>query len=352
MEREFLAAAIRHILSPEDQLRHPAYAALTAALSENQMALDLLSSVDERQQNPTLLLAILHLAALRGDETLTPLYESLNRGEIIDTEAFARTVVHYLEHHVEVVRAELDRMTQTNEVNRTAVLATVISDVARQLGHDEITLVDVGCSMGLNLFPDQVTIAKTDDGNPATLVTQCLSEGFVRSRVPRITRRIGVDQNLLSASDPEDVLWLKACLWPEERRRVQRFDAILAALPNWPKPEFRSGDAIGQVRQLLEEIGDEPVYLINSWVLYYFTDEDRVAWRALIDEYRAKRTIVWISFEHELMGLTLKFPHVPEPAPRKGATQVVVTSSAQDSTHWGWCHPHGHWFSVASGPKA
>lgn len=350
--RVLLASAYRHILAPEDKERLPAYAALTLALAESNSALELLAAAEEHQQNPTLILAILHLAALRGDETLSPLYSALDEGKFVEPDRFAATVVHYLEGHVDELKTELWRATQTNEVNRSAVLATVIGDVAHQLRHDRITLVDVGCSMGLNLFPDKVRVADQEDGDPATLITTCLSGDFTRQPVPTITHRVGIDLNLLSASSPDDVLWLRACLWPEERRRVQRFEAILHSLPDWPQPEFRGGDAIKQVRRLLTEPGSEPMYLLNSWVLAYFTDDERRAWRAMIDEFLPVRPIVWISFEHPWVGLSLNFPAVPGEPPRKGATQVVVTASTEDSRHWGWCHPHGHWFSVGAGPKA
>ena len=349
---EELANRYRHILSPEDRERHPAYAALCDNLAESHTALELLGAVHDRQQNPTLILAILHYLALTGHPVLDPLYRALQAGRPIAPKAFARSVVAVLEAEPELLRRELWRSTQTNEPNRSATLSAVIGDVARTWGHGQITLIDVGTSMGFNLFPDLVTVVAKDQGDDAALVTECFTPSFVRSPVPLIGRRVGLDQNVLLPSKADDVAWLTACLWPEESRRLRRFTALLEAMKGWPEPVRVAGNAVDLIDYEVT-FDDTPTYVINSWVLAYFSLEERTKWRDTMDYHFADReNLVWISMEHPSINNSLRFPEAPSTAPRPGASEIVVTSSSSHSTHWGWSHPHGHWFSVDSGPKA
>ena len=351
-DEEELSNRYRHILSPEDRSRLPGYAALCDALAESRTALELLGSVHARQQNPTLILAVLHFLALTGHPILGPAYRALHEGRLIDSDDFARNVVAVLEAEPELLRRELWRSTQTNEPNRSAVLAAAIGDVARTLGHGQINLIDVGTSMGFNLFPDLVTVVATDDGNDADLVTECFTTDFVRSPVPQIERRVGLDQNVLFPSKADDVAWLTACLWPEESRRLRRFTAVLEQMKRWPEPIRVAGNALDLIDYEVT-FDDTPTYVINSWVLAYFSLEERAQWRDTMDyQFAEREDLVWISMEHPSIHDSLRFPEAPRNVPRPGASEIVVTSSFYPSTHWGWTHPHGHWFSVDSGPKA
>ena len=347
-----LANRYRHILAPEYRERLPAYAALCDALAESHTALELLGSVNPRQQNPTLVLAILHYLALRGHHVLAPLYRELHEGHPVDANAFAATVVAVLESEPESIQRELHRSTQTNEPNRSAVLSAVIGDVARTLGHSTIDLIDVGTSMGFNLYPDLITVASQDNGSDATLVTTCFTPGFTRSLVPTVRRRIGIDQNLLYPDNQDDVWWLQACLWPEETRRLRRFNALLDQMRQWPAPERIAGNALDVFKTQIQNL-TTPTYIVNSWVLAYFSLEERAQWRSIMDSLcNQSELVVWISMEHPSINATLDFPEAPKNSPRPGASEIVVTSSNASSAHWGWTHPHGHWFSVDSGPKA
>jgi hypothetical protein len=106
-DEEKLANRFRYILSPEDRERLPAYAALCDALAESHTALSLLGAVHDRQQNPTLILAILHYLALTGHPVLGPLYRELHEGRLVVPETFARTVVEVLQTDPELIPNEL-----------------------------------------------------------------------------------------------------------------------------------------------------------------------------------------------------------------------------------------------------
>ena len=100
---------------------------------------------------------------------------------------FARTVRDVVDHDTDLFRRELHRSTQTNEPNRSAVLAAVVGDVATRAGWSTLTLIDVGCSMGLNLFPDLVRRASVDDGTmliaPSLVSNSSISAPTSRTRI-------------------------------------------------------------------------------------------------------------------------------------------------------------------------
>ena len=64
-------ARLRYRLSfsPEDHDRLPFYSSLLRALEDDEVGLELLASIEVEQRNPMLVLAALHLAALRGHDT-------------------------------------------------------------------------------------------------------------------------------------------------------------------------------------------------------------------------------------------------------------------------------------------
>ena len=131
-ERPFDAAcAYLCSLSPEDRERHPRYAALIDTLAQSELARQLLGEARAEQRNPMLVLAALHYAARGGDEVLAPLYESIDS---IEPDDFARGVLARLETTPSLVRAQLHRMTQTNEPGRSAVLVGVLRELRARPG--------------------------------------------------------------------------------------------------------------------------------------------------------------------------------------------------------------------------
>src|SRR5580692_10253598 len=80
----------------EDHDRLPFYSALMIALEQDLVAQELLAGVRVEQRNPMLVLASLHLAALRGHPVLTGIYSDARHGVLRDPAASARDVVNVL----------------------------------------------------------------------------------------------------------------------------------------------------------------------------------------------------------------------------------------------------------------
>lgn len=328
-------------LAPEDYERLPFYSALLHALEEDELALELLASVRVEQRNPMLILATLQLAALRGHHVLGPIYDAARRGLLDDPEAAAHEVLTALHESPWLVRRELGRSTQTNEPGRSAVLQAVISDiVARTPG--AIDVIDVGTSAGINLRFDRFPVRSHDDGHPLTLICDDLTPVNRAGPLPKVNARVGIDPHPLNLESDEDRCWLKACLWPEERRRHERFDAIVAAYPSWPAATVLQGGALERMSDAFALTDPHTLTVVmNTWVAFYFREEERTAYFDELTRRCRDDNVAWISIESTLIewsGVT-----VDEAAHHRGASQIMVTQSSATPSIWGWCHAHGRW---------
>ncbi len=329
----------------EDHERLPFYSALMKRLEVDHVAQELLAGVRVEQRNPMLVLASIHLAALRGHPVLAPIYHDARYGLITDPEDAARQVLVVVHAEPDMVRSELHRSTQTNEPGRSAVFQSVIALIARR-GHPSINLVDVGTSAGINLYFDQFPVRATDDDNPLTLV--CRDETSVdRSlALPEVASRVGIDPSPLDLDVEDDRLWLQACLWPEEPRRLARLEGIISKLSSWPSTTVRRGTAAERLGDAIA-LGDpsDLTVVINSYVVAYFSGADQMAYYEDMVERCATGNVAWISLESPFMVNWPTSSTSSENA-RKGATQVLVTLPGGSPTEWGWCHHHGLWLDL------
>src|SRR5665213_1421480 len=329
----------------EDHERLPFYSALMIALERDPVAQEMLASVRVEQRNPMLVLASIHLAALSGHPVLAPIYLDARHGLIGDPDRAAREVIGVVNAEQELVRSELHRSTQTNEPGRSAVFQSVIALIA-QRGHSLINLVDVGTSAGINLHFDQFPVREMDDGNPLTLICHDQIPMDRSLPLPRVFSRVGIDPSPLDLSDDGDRLWLQACLWPEEPRRIDRLDAIIEQRPAWPKTTILRGTAAQRLGDAIA-LGDQSslTVVLNSYVAAYFSQEDQTAYFEDMVERCAHSNVAWISLESPYMVNWPTSSRSSEGA-KSGATQVLVTLPGEAPRDWGWCHHHGLWTKV------
>ncbi|PYC61748.1 hypothetical protein C7C45_33155, partial [Micromonospora arborensis] len=101
-----------------------------------------------------------------------------------------------------------------------------------------IALLEVGASAGLNLYPDRYAYRYGDhqvgSGEP---VLECAASGLEPPvRVPQVVWRAGLDLNPPDVTDPDDVSWLDALIWPEHAHRRARPRAAAAGAAADPPP--------------------------------------------------------------------------------------------------------------------
>lgn len=328
----------------EDHERLPFYSALIKLLEDDPRAQALLAGVRVEQRNPMLILASLHLAALRGHSVLAPIYESARHGTMLDFNSSARAVLHVVHDDPELVRGEMQRSTQTNEPGRCAVFQAVVARIAQR--HPSINLVDVGTSAGINLYFDKFSVRGIDDGAALTLV--CHDETAINRvlPLPEIVSRVGIDPSPLDLDNEDDRLWLEACLWPEEPRRMERLEAIAAARTTWPPSTILRGTAAQRLSDAIA-LGNASslTVVVNSYVAGYFTASEQMDYFEEMTQRCLNDNVAWLSLESPFM---VNWPTVDVRASAMpiGATQILVALPGGAPTTWGWCHHHGKWLNL------
>jgi hypothetical protein len=356
-EREDVSRRYRFALSPEDQSAHPCYAALCRAFSSDSLLIDLLLSVPLAQRNAMLVLAALHFQALSGHRELAPLYAQLGTQLSLAPDDFARRVVDIVHREPTVVSSLLTRHTQTNEPGRSAVFQAVLRELYRR-GIDEVNLIDVGTSAGLNLYVDHYTIVR--EPAPPThsalrFSYESLDAADLDGPLPAVRSRIGVDLHPLDLRSAPDAQWLRACLWPEDPVRLNRLMALEQIVPTWPPLTFIQAGALEGVERALEMVDPDAANVImHSWAAAYFEPDLQTNFAARMRELVSTHRASWVYLEWPRAVAGLSPPTPETPAPRTGASQIVVAMAGGQPEGWGWCHPHGRWvsFSPASGPNA
>ncbi|MCP9624043.1 DUF2332 domain-containing protein [Nocardia otitidiscaviarum] len=182
------------------------------------------------------------------------------------------------DHWTHVVEVALRRRTQTNEPGRTAVLLPVLTQIPGPL-----SLIEVGASAGLCLYPDRYSYRYDDEVNidptdgVSTVVLPCTTSGNppLPARLPTVTSRVGVDVNPLDVNDPDDVRWLECLVWPEQHHRLRRLRAAVA-IARFDAPRLVVGDLLDSVAELVDAAPSATtVVVFGSAVLSYLAPDAR-----------------------------------------------------------------------------
>ena len=145
------------------------------------------------------------------------------------------------------------------------------------------------------------------------------------------------------------VRWLRACLWPHDRVRRERFDAAVAIVRAAGWPARAEADCAAAIEPWLDGLpaGVQPV-VFNSWVLAYFTPAERAAHIARMQDLVAQRGVAWLSAEGP--GLLLgQLPPAPVADERAGSAEIANASLWWSSLPGApprlvaRSHAHGRW---------
>ena len=291
----------------------PAYERLALAVAQDGELLTLLATVPDGKAQPNLLFGVVRLLG----------------GPVDDPAAFLRFAV---DEWPAVEKELCRRATQTNEAGRCALLLPVLADLPQPLA-----LLEVGASAGLCLYPDRYAYRyggiALGDGKP---VLDCAATGMTPpSKLPEVVWRAGLDLNPLDVTDPDDVAWLQALIWPEHTHRRARLGAAVAVAAAEP-PFLVRGDLVEDLPALAAKAPPGATLVIfHSSVLYQVAPARRAAFAAVVAGLPGH----WLSNESpEVMS----YPDLPA-APDDGLHNVL----ALDGRPLAWTRGHGQamrWF--------
>jgi hypothetical protein len=192
---------------------------------------------------------LLLLAALRADALIEgpshPLHRAIGADPPLSEELSPEDVELALAPERTQLFATLaTRWVQTNETLRSIAWRWPAFLAGCEGGAKPLALVDLGASAGLNLVAERLPAVWTDpSGAPIPAVSA------VRAVV-----RLGLDARPVDLTDRENVNWMRACLWPGDRGRLERLEAALRIFRNAqrerPAPVLEQADVGGFASRL------------------------------------------------------------------------------------------------------
>ncbi|MFC6065174.1 DUF2332 domain-containing protein [Streptomyces ochraceiscleroticus] len=272
-----------------------------------------------------------------------------------------------IRHWDDVRDVMMRRLTQTNEPARCATLLPLLARLPQPLA-----LLEVGASAGLCLHPDLYRY-RYDDGpefgapdsrepgapsrpefgapnrpesgaSDSPVVFPCrTSPGTpVPTELPRIVWRAGIDLNPLDVTDPDDVRWLQALVWPgstpDAAARQQRQLGAIEAVRQAPPAPLVRGDLLDELPALAAQAPrDATLVVFHTAVLTYLPLERREEFARVVRSVLVDRAGHWISNEYHSV-----LPWLPGPRPADAhqltlaldGRPVALTGQHGQSVQW------------------
>lgn len=340
----------------------PLYSALSRSIADDPEVAGLLCRARPGQERPVLLLAAVHdlllahpaLPAARWYRSITP-EDQLAGGDPYP--AFRQVCI---DHAAELRQVIATRSTQTNEVNRVALLVPLIARACSDIPSRPVAVVELGCSAGLLLGLEhyRTEIGGRVAGDPASPVQ--LSAEVVGPIGPpmdpfpptlKVVDRVGIDLAPVSLDDEDALRWLQACLWPDQRGRLERFRAAVERQRQDP-PRLVAGDFIDRLPEVVATLpSDAHLVVFHCWALTYVVSDRRWVLPAVLSELAAGgRPVSWLSAEPPRCVPGIDPPPLRD-VPEDVTPDTVLglrrwrDGSEQEALTCGWAHPHGNWLT-------
>jgi hypothetical protein len=280
----------------------PLYERLCTRIARDQDLLRLAAYARKGQPVPNLLLAAVHFLLLKGAKhSLASFYPSLN-SQPTEGDPYPAFREFCLENRAAIIELISNRLVQTNEVQRSACLLPAF-DLAAQ--GRPLSLIEIGSSAGLNLLWDRYEYDYGDgkrygiSGSPVQI--SCELRGELRPllsvALPAVDSRIGVDLNPIDVTNLEAVLWLRALVWPEHRKRAELLINALNLVRQDP-PSLLAGNALDLLPGLLKKSEPETQPCVfHSFTVNQFSIPDRERLADIFRGFGAKRDLAVVSIE-------------------------------------------------------
>jgi hypothetical protein len=286
----------------------PLYERLSEITARHRELISLAATAPDGRAVPPLFLASVHAPLLGGvDHPLREYYPSCVDDPKSPDCDLSVAFRHFCTTHRDRIENHLrTRRVQTNEVGRCAVLYPGLAYVTRLVG-EPIAFVDVGASTGLNLLVDRYTYRYPGYGRygaadaPVTISAAVRDGAFppvlANGGEPAIAARVGVDIDPPALDDRSDLMWLRALIWPEHKRRRERFENAVAVWQEH-RPRVVDGDAIETLPTVVESLPDgRDICVVTTQTLYQFDETRSEQFRAVLRDVAADRRLHWLSGE-------------------------------------------------------
>jgi len=182
-------------------------------------------------------------------------------------------------------------------------------------GARPLALVDVGASAGLNLIADALPAAWRDGAGAPLPV----------ARAVQTVARLGLDGAPLDVRQAEDRAWMRACIWPGEATRRQRFDAAVEVVLAGNVPVIERMDASSftdRIRELQRVLAPGTLVLAYQTVFREYLE-------AMVRAAYLDGMADWIASAPKSCALWIELEVAPEPTREHPAALIAHVREGQ-----------------------
>jgi hypothetical protein len=308
------------------------YAQLSERILEDPELLEIAARAPAGQPPANLFFGAVHYLLLGGvSHPLARLYPSLNGGRDVGEDPYPAFRAFCLANAGAIDDVIQRRTVQTNEVARSSALQRGFAVVAARTGLP-LALLEVGASAGLNLIGDRYryTYGKIELGDPASevLIDSRLRGGLKPPLgIAPVAWRIGIDRNPIDAGDADQVLWLRALVWPDQPWRADLLLAAMRAALVDP-PRVVRGDAIELLPGVLAQAPPGAALCVySSFVLYQLGPPEAQRLAGVLAEAGRQRPLHRLALESD----SVDRPYLDLYGPDEERTRLAAA------------HQHGEW---------
>lgn len=254
----------------------PLYAYLSVQVAQDPELLALLVDVDTSTTVTNLFFSAVHFLLLKQPaHHLAEFYPDLVTQPRPLHESYPPFRAFCLEHKEELVHLVTTRPVQINEVRRCSALALAFCLLGQRLQGQPLALVEIGTSAGLHLLWDAYTYDYGEghcigSHSSSVHIASTFEGSFpipAMQPFPPVASRVGLDLNPLDVHNEDDVLWLRALLWPEHRDSQRLLQSAIQVARQHTLTLVR-GDASLTLPQVIEAIPQEHALCIyHSYTL-------------------------------------------------------------------------------------
>ncbi len=313
--------------------------ALEVAEDPEMLALAALARAEQPQAN--ILFGAVHALLLGGvKHPLAEYYPSCGGARAPDSgDVYAAFKSFALRERSALEAIIAARITNTNEVGRSALLYPVYDRIARE-SDAPLNIIEIGPSAGLNLnwarygfrYAGDASAPITRNANAAlVLASELRGSGRpeLAKELPAIATNIGLELNPVDLDSAAERLWLRALIWPERTDRLARLDAALEIAKRFPPP-IKRGNAAGDLAALIEQVKPgAPVIITHTLVTYQFDKAALERFESILFQASAGRAIYEVGVEWDGSSYPISLG-------RHRAGRVEQETLAR-------CDPHGGW---------
>jgi hypothetical protein len=329
---DFFIADARKIASP-------LYARFGEGIREDEDLKALAARAQKGQPHGNMILGAVHFLLLRGAEhPLRRHYPDLNERPLEGEDPFPK-LRDFIDRHRDAVAHLIEtRVTNTNEVGRSAVLHAGFRALAKA-SDKPLHLVEIGPSAGLNMIWDRYGVRYIRDGaavatiNPdASLMIDCELRGGRTPPfdvTPRVAGRVGLELNPVDLANDDDRDWLRALMWPDQVPRLRRLERAIELFAK-EKPQIRHGNALDLLPEALAEIpADRTACVYHTIAVYQFSSAMKETLEDILTVAGLRRPVWRLAFELAGKECTVNL--------------VRYADGVRDEKLLANAHPHGSW---------